>query len=68
MEGPPPPKFLLIGTHDASLASLLLREMTKPSSNRSHQFSYTNHSKSATSNKDSLSKPDDGDRQERLPG
>jgi hypothetical protein len=32
--------------------------MTKPSSNRSHQFSYANHAKSTTSQRDRRSKPD----------
>jgi hypothetical protein len=52
----------LFGAHGASLASRLLRKMTKPSPNRSHQFSYANPSKSATSNRDSLSQPDENER------
>jgi hypothetical protein len=48
----------LFGAHDASLASRLLLKMTKPSSNRSHQFSCANHAKSTTSQRDRRSKPD----------
>jgi hypothetical protein len=51
----------LFGAHDASLASLLLRKMTKPSSNRSHQFASASPSQSTTSNRERLSKPDDSD-------